>query len=65
MKVPKQAAPVLRISAPVKSMTGLGDVVKMVTGVVGIKACLGCEQRAAALNRWVGFTPIGGPGNSR
>lgn len=35
---------------------GLGDVVKRVTYAVGIKPCLGCEQRAAKLNRLVVFS---------
>jgi hypothetical protein len=32
---------------------GLGDVIKRVTHTMGIKPCSGCEQRAAALNRWM------------
>ncbi len=59
MKMPKQAAPVLRIPAPVDRATGLGDVVKKVTAAVGVEACGGCERRAAALNRWVTFSPMG------
>lgn len=35
---------------------GLGDVVKRTTSYFGIKPCGGCEQRAAALNRWLVFT---------
>jgi hypothetical protein len=35
---------------------GLGDVIKRVTYTMGIKACDGCEQRAAALNRWMVFS---------
>jgi hypothetical protein len=35
---------------------GLGDVIKRMTYVVGIKPCGNCEQRAATLNRWVGFS---------
>ena len=35
---------------------GLGDVVKRATTYLGIKPCGGCEQRAAALNRWMVFT---------
>jgi hypothetical protein len=35
---------------------GLGDVIKHVTYVVGIKPCGGCERRAAALNRWLAFS---------
>jgi hypothetical protein len=35
---------------------GLGDVVKRVTSTFEIRACGGCERRAAALNRWFVFT---------
>ncbi|SPE25183.1 conserved hypothetical protein [Candidatus Sulfopaludibacter sp. SbA3] len=35
---------------------GLGDVVKRTTYAMGIKACGGCEKRAAALNRWISFS---------
>ena len=35
---------------------GLGDAIKRVTYVLGIKPCGGCEQRVATLNRWVVFT---------
>ena len=35
---------------------GLGDAVKRVTYAFGVKPCGGCEQRAAALNRWMVFT---------
>lgn len=35
---------------------GLGDVIKRVTYAVGVKPCGGCERRAAALNRWLGFS---------
>lgn len=35
---------------------GLGDVIKRATSYIGIKPCGGCEQRAAALNRWMVFT---------
>ena len=34
---------------------GLGDVVKSITFAVGIQPCGGCEQRRAALNRWMVF----------
>jgi hypothetical protein len=36
---------------------GLGDVMKRVTSTFGARPCGGCERRAAALNRWVVFTP--------
>jgi peroxiredoxin len=39
----------------VESEIGLGDVIKRVTSAVGIKTCVGCERRAAALNRWMVF----------
>jgi hypothetical protein len=35
---------------------GLGDVIKKVTYAMGIKPCVGCEKRAAALNRWMHLT---------
>ena len=35
---------------------GLGDAIKRVTYAVGIRACGGCEGRAAALNRWMRFS---------
>ena len=36
---------------------GLGDVVKRATSYIGITPCGGCARRAAALNRWMVFTP--------
>ncbi len=41
---------------------GLGDVVKGVTSTIGIKPCVGCERRAAVLNRWLSFS--GGMGEA-
>jgi hypothetical protein len=35
---------------------GLGDLVKKTTYAIGIRPCGGCEQRAAALNRWITFS---------
>jgi hypothetical protein len=35
---------------------GFGDAVKRMTYAMGIRPCGGCEQRAAALNRWAVFT---------
>lgn len=35
---------------------GLGDAIKRVTSYFGIKPCGSCDQRAAALNRWMVFT---------
>ena len=35
---------------------GLGDVIKRATNAIGIRACAGCERRAAALNRVFVFT---------
>lgn len=34
---------------------GLGDVIKRATYAIGIKPCLGCERRAASLNRRITF----------
>jgi hypothetical protein len=59
MRLPEQSKPVVRITAPVKTAVGLGDVVKAVTSKMGIEACGGCQKRAAALNRLVGFAPRG------
>lgn len=36
---------------------GLGDAIKRITYALAIKPCSGCEKRAAALNRWMHFTP--------
>ena len=41
---------------------GLGEVIKRVTSAFGIKACVGCERRAAWLNRWLVFSGIAGGG---
>lgn len=35
----------------VENDVGLGDAVKRVTSLVGIRPCSACERRAAALNR--------------
>ena len=32
---------------------GLGDAVKHITTALGIRPCRGCQERAAALNRWL------------
>lgn len=40
----------------VEDEIGLGDVVKNATYAMGIKPCGGCQQRAAALNRWLIFS---------
>jgi hypothetical protein len=39
----------------VEEEIGLGDLVKRASYAIGIKPCGGCEQRAAALNRWMVF----------
>jgi peroxiredoxin len=54
-----------RLSLPrflVKHDIGLGDVIKRLTSALGIKPCVGCEQRAAVLNRWLVLSGIGGSG---
>jgi hypothetical protein len=35
---------------------GLGDVMKKATSYIGIRPCVGCERRAATLNKWLVFT---------
>jgi hypothetical protein len=35
---------------------GLGDLIKKTTYAMGINPCGGCEERAAALNRWMTFS---------
>jgi hypothetical protein len=35
---------------------GLGDVIQRATAYAGVKACGGCQRRAAALNRWFVFS---------
>jgi hypothetical protein len=55
----KAEAPAHRVRLPgflVEEEIGLGDVIKRVTYAMGIKPCQGCEERAAALNRWMHFT---------
>jgi hypothetical protein len=36
--------------------TGLGDVVKRATSLVGIRPCGGCIERARRLNSWLVLT---------
>ncbi len=36
---------------------GLGDATARTTSYIGIKPCTGCARRAAALNRWLTFSP--------
>lgn len=40
----------------VEGEIGLGDAIKRVTYALRIKPCGGCQQRAAALNRWMVFS---------
>ena len=51
--------PIHRINMPgfIDEEIGLGEVIKRVTSAFGIKPCKGCERRAAALNRWLVFSP--------
>ena len=54
-----EARPAHRVRLPgflVEDEVGLGDFIKRVTYVMGIKPCSGCEKRAAALNRWLTFS---------
>lgn len=36
---------------------GLGDTISKVTAAIGIKPCVGCKKRAAALNNLVPYSP--------
>ena len=40
----------------IEEEVGLGDLIKKATYAMGVKPCGGCEQRAAALNRWMTFS---------
>jgi peroxiredoxin len=54
-----------RLSLPrflFKHEIGLGDLIKRLTSALGIKTCVGCERRAAALNRWLVLSGISGRG---
>ena len=35
---------------------GLGDLLTRATSAIGRRPCGGCARRAAALNRWLGFS---------
>ncbi len=48
----------LNIPGFLKEEIGLGDVFKHATYTLGIKPCGGCQRRAAALNRWLVFSPL-------
>lgn len=55
----KDQQPKHRVRLPgflVEEEIGLGDLIKKTTYTMGIKACSGCERRAAALNRWLTFS---------
>jgi len=41
---------------------GLGELIKRLTSALGIKPCVGCERRAALLNRWLSFSGATGDG---
>lgn len=41
----------------VEDEIGLGDAIKRATYAMGVKPCGGCDKRAAALNRWMVFSP--------
>jgi peroxiredoxin len=54
-----------RVSLPrflLRQEIGLGDLIKRVTSALGIKPCVGCERRAALLNRWMVFSGMAGSG---
>lgn len=47
----------LNIPGFINEEAALGDVFGRVTYAFGIKPCGGCQKRAAALNRWLVFSP--------
>ncbi len=56
MSYVKNQQPRVRVPVPgLKQRVGLGDVVAGVTRAVGIKPCLPCKRRQAALNRLLTF----------
>lgn len=58
MPLPKQSKPIIRITLPIASSVGLGDVISSASEKIGFRPCGGCTQRAATLNRLIGFAPI-------
>jgi hypothetical protein len=55
----KDKPPPHRVRLPgfiTEEQIGLGDAIKRTTSYFGIRPCRGCEQRVAALNRWMVFT---------
>jgi hypothetical protein len=46
----------VRLPGFITDEIGLGDVIKRLTYAAGVKTCGGCEERAAALNRWIMFS---------
>jgi hypothetical protein len=65
MLLPKQTQAAVRVRTPFRMEVdvGLGDVVKRITTMVDVTPCAPCQQRAAAMNRYVVFT--GRPPRSR
>jgi len=59
---PETAAPKrepYRVRLPgmlIEEEIGLGDLIKRTAYRIGVKPCGGCEQRSAALNRWITFS---------
>jgi hypothetical protein len=59
-KAPESGASTRHVRLPgflVQEEIGLGDVIKRATAAVGIRSCGGCDQRAAALNARIVFSP--------
>ena len=53
----QQSGPV-RIHVPfVQQESGLGDLIKRITGALGVSPCGGCQRRAEALNERVVVAP--------
>lgn len=56
-ETPELPAHRVRLPGFIDEEIGLGDAIKRVTYAMGVKPCSGCEKRAAALNRWMRFSP--------
>ena len=57
MLLPKQTRAPVKVGIPfrLEEDTGLGDVIKQVTSMAGIRPCTSCQARAEALNRRIVF----------
>jgi hypothetical protein len=50
-RTPQNHSPRIRVALPIRNSVGLGQLLKRLTGRMGLTTCEGCERRAAALDR--------------